>query len=134
MEGFMAQTPCQNYPAQRIDSILEVWFAAHRSARTPFIRGHLNALPAWAFLLPPYFPVHGFTKELVMTISKPNRTHVQSSDPMQMKRHKESGDQHILPIDEPESPHRPHRLSRQDMQKTLPPERESTTPEEPESP
>ncbi|RJG01984.1 hypothetical protein D3878_10675 [Noviherbaspirillum sedimenti] len=70
-----------------------------------------------------------------MTISKPNRTHVQSSDPMQMKRHKESGDQHILPIDEPaESPHRPHRLSRQDMQKTLPPERESAAPEEPESP
>lgn len=67
-----------------------------------------------------------------MLFSKPNRTHVQSSNPTQMKRHKESGDQHILPIDEPaEAPHRPHRLSRQDMQKTL---FERTAPEEPESP
>lgn len=57
-----------------------------------------------------------------MTISKPNRTHVQSSDPTQMQRRKESGDQHILPLDDSaESPHRPHRLSREDMQKTLAP-------------
>ncbi|MEC4721646.1 hypothetical protein RY831_20980 [Noviherbaspirillum sp. CPCC 100848] len=34
---------------------------------------------------------------------------------------KQSGDQHILPIDEPaEDPHRPHRVNRSDMQKTLP--------------
>lgn len=70
-----------------------------------------------------------------MTIRKPNRTHVQSSDATQMQRRKESGDQHIFPIDEPaEDPHRPHRISRQDMQKTLPPEKESSAPEEPESP
>lgn len=67
-----------------------------------------------------------------MPMRKPNRIHVQSSDPAQMQRRKESGDQHILPLDEPnESPHRPHRLSREDMQKTLPPS--GTAPEEPES-
>ncbi|QAU35507.1 hypothetical protein [Janthinobacterium sp. 17J80-10] len=67
-----------------------------------------------------------------MTIRKPNRTHVQSSNPAQMQRRKESGDQHILPLDDPdESPHRPQHLSREDMQKTLP--RSGTTPEEPES-
>lgn len=67
-----------------------------------------------------------------MTISKPNRTHVQSSNAMELQRHKNSGDQHILPIDEPaEDPHRPHRVSRQDMQKTLP---NASEPEEPESP
>lgn len=67
-----------------------------------------------------------------MTISKPNRTHVQSSDPSQMQRRKESGDQHILPLDEPdESPHRPHRLSREDMQKTQSPTQ--AAPEEPDA-
>lgn len=67
-----------------------------------------------------------------MTIRKPNRPHVQSSNPGQEQRRKESGDQHILPMDEPvEDPHRPHRLSRQDMQKTFP---NATEPEEPESP
>lgn len=67
-----------------------------------------------------------------MTISKPNRTHVQTSNAMEMQRNKNSGDQHILPIDEPaEDPHRPHRVSRQDMQKTFP---NGSQPEEPESP
>jgi len=67
-----------------------------------------------------------------MTIRKPNRTHVQSSDAMQMQRRKQSGDQHILPIDEPpEDPHWPHHLSRQDMQKISP---EEGGPEEPASP
>ncbi len=67
-----------------------------------------------------------------MTIRKPNRTHVQSSNPAQEQRRKESGDQHIFPMDEPaEDPHRPHRISRQDMQKTLP---NASEPEEPESP
>ncbi len=67
-----------------------------------------------------------------MNIGKPNRTSVQSSNPSEMRRRKESGDQHILPADEPaEDPHRPHRVSRQDMHKTLP---ENTAPDQPESP
>lgn len=56
-----------------------------------------------------------------MNIGKPNRTNVQSSNGMEMRRRKASGDQHILPIDEPsQDPYRPHRVSRQDNQKTLP--------------
>ena len=36
-------------------------------------------------------------------------------------RRKASGDQHLVPIDEPaEDPHRPHRLNRGDNEKTLP--------------
>lgn len=56
-----------------------------------------------------------------MTVRKPNRTNVQSADPMELQRRKESGDQHFLPADEPaEDPHRPHRVSREDMHKTYP--------------
>lgn len=55
-----------------------------------------------------------------MTINKPNRTR-ESSTGSNEARQKESGDQHILPIDEPaEDPHRPHRMNRQDTQKTFP--------------
>ncbi|SNS33895.1 hypothetical protein SAMN06265795_102281 [Noviherbaspirillum humi] len=54
-----------------------------------------------------------------MTLSKPNRTRQQSADRNEMQE-KQSGDQHILPIDESEAdPHRPHRTNRQDMQKTM---------------
>jgi hypothetical protein len=54
-----------------------------------------------------------------MTISKPNRTREQTTGSNE-SRQKQSGDQHILPIDEPlTDPHRPHRANRQDMQKTV---------------
>ncbi|MGE5650652.1 hypothetical protein [Noviherbaspirillum sp. UKPF54] len=40
-------------------------------------------------------------------------------------KQKKSGDQHLLPEDEPmEDPHRPHRLNREDMQKLRSPEQE----------
>jgi hypothetical protein len=52
-----------------------------------------------------------------MNISKPNRDRQQAADRFEMQQ-KQSGDQHILPQDEPaEDPHRPHRISREDMQK-----------------
>jgi hypothetical protein len=55
----------------------------------------------------------------MMTITKPNRTRSQDADRNEMQQ-KQSGDQHILPVDEPATdPHRPHRVNRQDMQKTL---------------
>jgi hypothetical protein len=55
-----------------------------------------------------------------MNISKPNRMRAQSAD-FYESRQKASGDQHILPLDEPdETPHRPHSLNRQDMNKALP--------------
>lgn len=67
-----------------------------------------------------------------MTISKPNRTNVQSSNAMEVQKQKNSGDQHVLPIDEPaEDPYRPHRVSRHDMDKTFPKAKE---PDKGESP
>jgi hypothetical protein len=55
-----------------------------------------------------------------MRVTKPNRTLKQSADPHEETQQKQSGDQHVLPIDEPHtSPHRPHRINRQDMQKML---------------
>ncbi len=51
------------------------------------------------------------------------------------QREKQSEDQHILPESEtrydPHRSHRPHRMSREDMQKIMPPE---TDPDEPTSP
>lgn len=65
-----------------------------------------------------------------MNATKPNRSRTMSTDRHEMSQ-KRSGDQHILPADETaESPHRPHRLSREDMQKLRPTERE---PDEPTS-
>lgn len=59
-----------------------------------------------------------------MTQTTPNRNRVQTADRHLMQ--KKSGDQHLLPEDEPmEDPHRPHRLSREDMQKMRPAEPES---------
>lgn len=50
----------------------------------------------------------------------PNRNRNESAERRQP--HKQSGDQHILPEDETElAPHRPHRVSREDMQKHAPP-------------
>ncbi|HYD59069.1 MAG TPA: hypothetical protein VEC35_01855 [Noviherbaspirillum sp.] len=67
-----------------------------------------------------------------MTTTNPNRDRVKSSDPMEMQRRKQSGDQHILPEDEPkEDPHRPHRISREDMQKLRPADPD---PDDPTSP
>lgn len=55
-----------------------------------------------------------------MTTTRPNRNRNQSSGRHQMQQ-KQSGDQHVLPLDEPtEDPHRPHRVSREDMQKLKP--------------
>lgn len=51
-----------------------------------------------------------------MTQTTPNRIRVQSAE--HHMNQKKSGDQHLLPEDEPmEDPHRPHRLNREDMQK-----------------
>jgi hypothetical protein len=66
-----------------------------------------------------------------MKLNNPNRNRNQSVDRNETQR-KQSGDQHILPPDEPaEDPHRPHRISREDMQKLRPTE---SDPDEPASP
>ena len=55
-----------------------------------------------------------------MRTTSPNRNKNQASDRFEMQQ-KQSGDQHILPEDEPkEDPHRPHRVNREDMQKMRP--------------
>ena len=55
-----------------------------------------------------------------MRMNHPNRDRQQAADRFEMQQ-KQSGDQHILPEDEPaEDPHRPHRVSREDMQKLRP--------------
>jgi len=67
-----------------------------------------------------------------MTGTHPNRTRKQSSDGLEMQRQKQSGDQHILPEDDlKEDPHRPHRISREDMQKLRPADPD---PDDPVSP
>ncbi|HJV76341.1 MAG TPA: hypothetical protein VJ654_19120 [Noviherbaspirillum sp.] len=54
-----------------------------------------------------------------MPQTNPNRTKNQTVH--NQNREKQSGDQHLLPEDEPlEDPHRPHRISREDMQKLRP--------------
>lgn len=66
-----------------------------------------------------------------MAMSNPNRDRQQAADRFQTQQ-KQSGDQHILPEDEPaEDPHRPHRISREDMQKLRPADRD---PDDPASP
>jgi hypothetical protein len=53
--------------------------------------------------------------------TSPNRVRNQIAALDQIMQ-KKSGDQHIEPQDEPlESPHRPHRVNREDMQKVMPP-------------
>jgi len=65
-----------------------------------------------------------------MPLTNPNRNRNQSTH--NLHKQKQSGDQHILPEDETElDPHRPHRISREDMQKIMPSE---TEPDEPTSP
>lgn len=63
-----------------------------------------------------------------MPSTNPNRDKNQSSGIDEIRR-KQSGDQHVIPEGEPlEDPHRPHRLSRKDMQKPdLPPEEDDAT-------
>ena len=66
-----------------------------------------------------------------MQQTNPNRTKNQTGERLQ-GQHKKSGDQHLLPEDELElSPHRSHRLNRQDTQKV---ERSDTDSDEPASP
>jgi len=56
-----------------------------------------------------------------MNTTSPNRSRKQSASSSESRR-KQSGDQHVLPLgDTAEAPHRPHRISREDMQK-LPPD------------
>ncbi len=70
-------------------------------------------------------------KEPTMTMTTPNRNRNQSADRHQMQQ-KESGDQHILPEDEPSTdPHRPHRISREDMQKLRPTDNDPDDPAQP---
>jgi|GEM_PF-2385012 len=54
-----------------------------------------------------------------MNVSKPNRTHQQNASRNEMQQ-KQSGDQHILPLDDMDSaPHRPHRAGhRADLDST----------------
>jgi hypothetical protein len=50
-----------------------------------------------------------------MNVRKPNRTRIADSDRYEMQQ-KQSGDQHILPLDDSgEDPHRPHRTSRENQ-------------------
>lgn len=66
-----------------------------------------------------------------MRSTDPYRNRVQTSGRFDTQR-KKSGDQHILPEDEPaEEPHRPQRISRADMEK-LPPA--DPDPDDPVSP
>jgi hypothetical protein len=66
-----------------------------------------------------------------MSTNSPNRFRQEIANPKR-NHQKESGDQHVLPQDEPaEAPHRPHRVNREDMQKIIPP---STEPDDPNSP
>ncbi|HJV83913.1 MAG TPA: hypothetical protein VJ698_00440 [Noviherbaspirillum sp.] len=59
-----------------------------------------------------------------MSLTSPNRNRTHSTG-LEEKRRKESGDQHILPEDEPrQDPHRPHRVSREDMQKMRAPDQD----------
>jgi hypothetical protein len=59
-------------------------------------------------------------KGIDMTIMKPNRTRIHSNGGNEINR-KQSGDQHVLAMDDPESdPYRPHRSNRRDIQKALP--------------
>lgn len=62
-----------------------------------------------------------------MRQTTPNRNRNESVHDQQ--REKQSGDQHLLPEDEPaEDPHRPHRMSREDMQKLWPEEPDTDEP------
>lgn len=62
-----------------------------------------------------------------MRQTNPNRNRNQSVHNQQ--KEKQSGDQHLLPEDEPGlDPHRPHRISREDMQKLRPAEPDEEEP------
>ena len=59
-----------------------------------------------------------------MPVTNPNRDRQQSADRFQTQQ-KQSGDQHVLPLEESaDAPHRPHRLNREDMQKLEPADRD----------
>jgi hypothetical protein len=64
-------------------------------------------------------------KELAMSGTSPNRIRNQISE-LDLIMQKKSGDQHIEPQDEPaEAPYRPHRVNREDMQKVMPPSKDT---------
>jgi len=64
----------------------------------------------------------------MMKMTNPNRDRNQAADRFGTQ-HKQSGDQHILPEDEPAlDPHRPHRVNREDMQKLLSPDQDKDDP------
>jgi hypothetical protein len=66
-----------------------------------------------------------------MNMSNPNRDRTQATDRFGTQQ-KQSGDQHILPQDEPGvDPHRPHRISREDMQKLRPADQDPDDPAQP---
>lgn len=93
----------------------------HGNAGRPSVRNQRYSESTFAYLIHPEAFQKPIIKELNMPVTKPNRTNVQSANPSEMRKAKNSGDQHLLPQDEPAlDPHRPHRISRDDMQKTLP--------------
>lgn len=66
-----------------------------------------------------------------MTMTSPNRDQIRSANRHQMQQ-KQSSDQHILPEDEAGiDPHRPSRISREDMEKLRPAD---TDPDDPAQP
>lgn len=66
-----------------------------------------------------------------MNMSNPNRDRTQAADRFETQQ-KQSGDQHILPQDEPGvDPHRPHRINREDMQKLRPADQDPDDPAQP---
>jgi hypothetical protein len=68
-------------------------------------------------------------KEFAM--NHPNRDRNQAAGRFGTQQ-KQSGDQHLLPEDEPlQDPHRPHRVSREDMQKLRPADPDPDDPAQP---
>jgi hypothetical protein len=64
-----------------------------------------------------------------MKFTKPNHDRTQTANQNELANRKQSGDQHILPVDQPlEDPHRPHRLNREDMQNPRPTAPDSEQP------
>lgn len=77
-----------------------------------------------------YVPIGGdYLKDLEMSTNNPNRNRNQSADRTRVG-FKQSGDQHLFPEDDSQQGVRPHRLSREDMQKFS---ASSSTPDNEES-
>jgi hypothetical protein len=77
------------------------------------IRGSIELCAAARFQLNVQISTDDDKEGATMNVKKPNRTRIADADRNEM-RQKQSGDQHILPLDETEEdPYRPHRVSRQ---------------------